>query len=409
MLSRYRIVTLVLALGSLLAPATEIRAADTKAYIRPGVAVGRAYESNIFWSSANAQSDRLWRVSPSIEGGYGSDKWTLAAYGSFDFERYTDHPELDGNTVRRYTTLSLGFRQTPRLTESLSTSYTSTETPQQLNRVTTLQLGRVHATELAVKPAVDYRFSDITQGSIGYSFTGYQLAGSPDTNAQTGTAKLATRVSDRNTLKLEIDATRYDFGLYGTSRSSVLTLGWLHLLSQDSEFELGVGPRHTDGENTPELEASLRHSMESGSFMFSYRRSQTMILGQRGPIDTRELGANFTYAPTHTFTMQLSPNYVYEQGSTGDARFYRLNASMQYRLNDNVSFLGAYLRNSQRGLLGGPAQQDINDTSIYIGLVLSTAPSGVDIFTKRDVSPYSTGWPVSTRRDQTNGQPSESQ
>ena len=85
MTSRYQAAFLMLAAGLLPVQATAAPAPDSGGYIKPELSIGRAYDSNLFWSAANPQSDSIWRVSPGLEAGYRSDKFTMGAFSSIDW------------------------------------------------------------------------------------------------------------------------------------------------------------------------------------------------------------------------------------------------------------------------------------------------------------------------------------
>lgn len=381
-------------------------AADSELYVGPSLAVGRVYESNIFASATDRQSDSLWRVSPAIDAGYQSDRFTLAGYGTVDAERYGEHPNLDANAVRRYETLLMRYKATPRLGLDLHADYTTTETPAQLTPATELLLGRVHARVLSVSPSVTYAFSPLTTGSATYINTQYLLAGSPDTDIGTAALDLTRQVDERDALKFDFASSRYDFGAGSVVNSRVLSVGWDHKLSGTTDLLLAAGPRNTNGDVVPDISVNLSHDMEGGNLQLSYARSQEAVIGQAGIVDTRSFSAGLRYTLSPYLQVQFAPSYVSERSGGGDARLYRLTAGAEYKFDSSVSLLASYQYNFQRGLLTGGPDQKILDNVIYVGLVFSFRSSISGAFEKRRNSPYELLWPSRTEESSKPRQPS---
>lgn len=380
-------------------------AADSELYMSPSLAVGRAYDSNVFATATDRQSDYLWRVSPAINAGYQSDRFTLAGYGTFDAERYAQHSNLDANAVRRYETLLMLYKATPRLGLDLRADYTTTETPAQLTPATGLLLGRLHARVLSASPSVRYEFSPLTTGSATYIKTQYFLAGSPDTNIGTAVLNLTRQVSESDTFKIDFASSHYDFGDGSTVNSRVLTLGWNRKLSRSTDLLLAAGPRDTDGDLVPEISVNLNHDMEGGNLQLGYARSQEAVIGQVGVIDTHSFTAGLRYMLLPDLQIQLAPSYVKERSVGGDARLYRFTAGAVYKFNGNVSLLASYQYNYQRGFLTGGSDQRILDNVIYVGLVFSFRSSISNAFEKRRNSPYELLWPSKTEETGKSRQP----
>src|SRR5579871_279615 len=113
---------LLCAVGS----AQDLRA-DTASYVSPSIAIGGAYNDNIFLtpsdSTVKRQGDEILRISPAVEAGYGSEALTIGAYYTFDAEHYNHNRGLDGNAVRRNAAVYFNYLATSRLDLALQADY----------------------------------------------------------------------------------------------------------------------------------------------------------------------------------------------------------------------------------------------------------------------------------------------
>jgi hypothetical protein len=366
--------------------------ADTSTYLSPSIAVGGVYNDNIFLSSSDRQSDDILRISPALEAGYGSETLSIAGYYTFDAERYRHHPELNGNTVRRNAALNLDYLFTPRLTFSLDTNYTSTETPSELDPLLSLGLGRVHATYITVAPSLGYAFSELTYGRIGYAHDVETLATAPQTYSDTGTLGLEHRFTQLDSGDLNFADTRYNFGPNDVVSSQVVTAGWTHYMTTTSSFSLAAGPRRTEGVNSLDYSAGLNYILDSGTFNIVYARSQAALIGEFVPADTRSLTAKFDYNYSQALELYIAPSLSSDTVASARATLYRMDMSFNYRLSRVVSLVGSYEYSLQRGQLTGVDSKILNNV-VYVGLLFSSPVAGPSAFMQRRGTPFETRWP----------------
>jgi hypothetical protein len=367
--------------------------ADTATYLSPSIAIGGVYDDNLFLSSTDRQSDEILRISPAIEAGYGSEALSIAGYYTFDAERYRDHPELNGNTVRRNAALDLDYLFTPRLTFSLDSNYTSTQTPSELDPTLSLGLGRVHATYITVAPSLGYAFDELTYGRLGYTHDVETLASVPQTYSDTGTLGLEHRFTALDSGDLDFADTRYNFGPDDVVDSAVVTAGWTHFLTPVSSFSLAAGPRRTEGVNSLDYSAGLNYILDSGTFSVAYARSQTALIGEFVPADSRTLVAKLDYNYSDTLEFYLAPSLSSDTVAAARATLYRMDASFNYRLTRVMSLVGSYEYSLQRGLLTGVDSKILNNV-VYIGLLFARPVAGPSAFMQRRGTPFETRWPA---------------
>lgn len=375
------------------AAAMPVAHADTADYISPSIAVGGVYDDNLFLNSANRQSDEILRVSPALEFGYGTESLTLAGFYTFDAERYRKHPELNGNTVRRNGALDLGYQATPRLNLALDADYTSTETPSELSPQLSLGLGRAHAVYETVTPSVGYSFDELTYGRAAYTYEQENLASAPETQVNTGILGVEHRFTERDSWAANFAASRYDFGPFDQVDSRVLTLGWNHLLTPATSFNIDAGPRQTAGVTTAEYGAGITSLLDSGIFSFQYNRSQAALIGEFQPAQTRSAEMKLDYIVSDQLEFNFQPSWSSDTIGTARATLWRADVSFNYRLTRIVSLVGSYEYSLQQGLLTG-ANQRILRNVVYLGLVFAQPVAGPSAYLQRRGNPFETLWPA---------------
>ena len=366
---------------------------DSTTYITPSLSLGRAYDDNLFFTPTDPQSSALWRVSPGLEAGYLSEPLTLAGFFTVDAERYTQHPELDSNAVRRDETLNIGYKPTQRIDFAMDASYISTDTPAELAPGSSFGFGRARARVYTADPSLAYRLDPVLTGKVGYNYEKDELTGSFDTYARTGSLGLDYETSTRATWSADYAATDYSFtGTPITSR--VLTVGLAYELGPETKATLAAGPRNTEGMTTAELSASLRHTFEDGSLRLSYARSQIIVFGLAKPVDTRSYQATLDFAPGPNFELLLIPSVVQDRSAGTTADVYRFGVNLSYKFTRSVAAVCTYQYNRQRGLLGGIGEVEITDRVIFLGVVFSYTGSFGGSFQARQSSPFETLWPA---------------
>ena len=366
---------------------------DTSLYVIPAFSIGRVHDDNLFSTPTDMQADYLWRFSPALEAGFESETLTLAGFYTVDAERYAHDTELDSNEARRNAALNLRYEATPRLSLALEGDYTSTNSLAEPAPGTVVEPGREHARVLTFAPSLKYAFTELTSGTLGYTSTRDELFGTPSTDVDTadfGIEQLATRL---DTLTLDYALDHYDFGPGDTAESRVLTGGWTRAFSPDTSVILAAGPRDTEGSRSVDLHAGLKQTLETGIFSLDYLRSQNVVVGQAGTVDTRTVTALLDFTFAADYELQIAPSYSSDKTATSRADVTRLDLNLSYKLAQDTHLVGSYQYNRQRGLLGGIGNPEIQDRVVYLGLVFSF-PTTTGNFSERHSSPFETLWPA---------------
>ena len=335
----------------------------------PSVALGEVHDSNIFSSASQPQQDYILRLSPGLDTSYLSDQWRIHGDVSFDAERYRWHPDLDSSVAGRHAGLELAYLPLPRLILGVDSGYTTTNNPGGLTLNTTgLVLGRVSARFFTAEPYLSYRFDPLTTGKVSYLYEEDEVEGGLKTQSDTAKFGVLRSLDPRDSLNVDFSDTRYRFGQFGSPSSQALLMGWTHALTESTSLMLQAGPRDTGGNVTPDVTASLLHDLEHGAFTMFYARSQTIVLGEAGPVDTRMAGMSVWYAPTADWEFEATPSYLKDTRGSGHVDVYRLNLGVNHQLGESVYLVSLYQYGRQRGTLDLPSDQVINRTTVYLGL-----------------------------------------
>jgi hypothetical protein len=318
-------------------------------HLNPSIGVTQVYDSNLFFTASDRQSDSIWRVSPAIEPEYRSMPWTWIGRFGLDAERFATHPDLDTVQARAHASVDLQYRPTPRLAIGAATEFAKTQTPGELNVETALTLARARASRLAMHPSATYAFGAVTQGKLDYSYTDDRLAGSPRLRAQAATVGLERHMSPRDTASLSYGVRQYLFGARDATTSQVLSVGWTHGMTPLASLTLQGGPRVSDGVPAPELSASLRYHVRPGDLVLTYARGQTTLVGLDGTVDTHGLAATAIYRPRRSVQMRIAPGVYRSVRGTTSAHVYRAVFSVACPIGRWWLFDAGYDMNVQHG------------------------------------------------------------
>lgn len=390
---RYRRITFGAIRCLALACAPAVAYCDSSTYVTPSVTVGRAYDDNLFFTPTDPQASAFWRVSPAVEAGYRSEPLTLAGFFTLDAERYSQHPELDSNAVRRDETLNLAYAPTERLAMAMDAGYISTNTPAELTPGSSFGFGRTRARVYTADPTLSYLLDPVLTGRLGLSYEKDALAGGFDTYDRTPSLGLDYATSPRATWSLDYAESDYSF-VTRNATSRVLTAGLDYGFSPGTKMTLAAGPRNTEGRTTAEVSATLRHSFEDGNVYLSYARSQTIVFGLASPVDTRSYQATLDYTPGAYLEFTLIPSVTQDESNGTTADVYRLGTTLSYKFDRSVMAVATYQYNRQRGLLGGIGDVEITDRVVFLGLVFSYTADFGSAFKEHQTSPFETQWPT---------------
>lgn len=343
--------------------------------VTPFVSLETLYDSNIFASTSQRESDTILRLSPGIGVGYHSTHSTFDFLYTFDSERYSRHSGLNTWQARQTGLIGGTYDFTDRFTGGLSANYLETYYPGELAPVTGVSLERTRATRTSVRPSARYRFSPRTYTDLFYDRAREHVAGGVTTYISTASAALVNDLTRRDRFTFQYQAYWYDFSTGTSPMSRVFTIGWRHNVTRETALFLVAGPRDTDGRTIADIYAAVKHDTPNASQTLAYTRSQLTFAGQTGVYDTHSWVAIFGFRPTTRWSISLEPGYYSVSQGNQEAKAYSLGVAGRYWFARDWSLALNYNYSRQHGILGTG-----NDALILrnvIGLSLTWAlPSG---------------------------------
>ena len=341
---------------------------------RPSVTLAVVSDSNLFAQPADPLSDVVSRMSPAIDAGYRGTRFTLLGSSTIDAERFAVHTSLTTPLARSHSAVDVRYQLARRLTIDADASFSTTQTPGELNLVSEVTLTRAPASRLAIGPAITYQRDAVTKVSLMYAMTEDRLAGAAPTIAHTATAAGERRWSRRDSARLAYVLREFDFGLEPPTRSHTVTVGWTRDLTRGASVSLGGGPRAGDGGIGPELSASLGYRAPAVELLLAYARAQTTLIGLAGAADTHTLSATAAYGRRESLRMRLAPGIMQTARAGLQARVYRLSLGASRAVGDTLSLEAAYDLTRQRGDVYAARPNEIIIRHLVVVSLAATTP-----------------------------------
>ena len=320
--------------------------------VTPYVSLETLYDSNIFISANQRESDTILRLSPGIGVGYNSTRSTFHFLYTFDSERYSRHSDLNSWQTRQAGLIGGTYDLTDRLTGGLFGNYLESHYPGELTPVTSVELTRTRATYISVRPTAKYQFTPKTAASFFYDRTRENVAGGITTFISPASAAVVSELTRRDQLTLQYQASWFDFSTGTSPISRVFTIGWRRNLSREFSLFFVAGPRDTDGRTVADIFAAISHDTPMASQMVSYTRSQLTLAGQTGVYDTYNWAATFDFRPTPRWSIHLEPGYYRVSQGNQEAKAYRFVMAGRYWFARDWALGLSYQYSRQRGVLG---------------------------------------------------------
>lgn len=320
--------------------------------VTPYVSLETVYDSNIFASIDQRESDTILRLSPGIGVGYHSDRSTFNLLYTFDSERYSRHSDLNSWQARQSGLIGGTYAFTERFTGGISGNYLETYYPGELVPVSGLQLTRTRATRISVRPTARYQISPRVYTRFFYDRAREHVAGGVTSYISTGSAAMIYDLTRRDQLSMQYQTYWFDFSTGTSPISRVFTLGWRHNISRQTKLFLVAGPRDTDGRTVADVYAAISHDTQHTSQTFAYTRSQLTLVGQTGVYDTHSWVAIFGFHPAPKWNVSLEPVYYRVSQGSQEAKSYSIGVTGRYWFARDWSLALSYNYNHQLGVLG---------------------------------------------------------
>jgi hypothetical protein len=320
-------------------------------YIMPWIAAGVVYDDNVtFARQGSRREDVFFRVTPGLQASYQSTAFTIVGNYRFDSEVYSKLDELNSAQQRQFGTVETRWRPSSNWTIGNTLGYAQTNTPFELNILTSAQAGRFRAERYFLNPTVEYRVDPSTKllGQYSYAMDNF---GAVDINSHIVNTGVERRVGTHDRLGAAYLMRYFTFnvgpggspiGFIGNDTSPFLSHAilatWGHDFSADTRFELRAGPRTNDGRlsDRPEVFADLRRRIPQGEVGLSYLSTVTTIIGTVGAAQTDSLTVSARYEPVKHFTVTVSPAVRWISSDTFDATIYTGYIEAAYQFNKYV-------------------------------------------------------------------------
>ena len=337
---------LALVLHEMLAP----RAAHAQGVfeLRPVITTAQLYDSNLFFTRTDRQSDLVTRISPGVLSDYWSPRLALRSRYTLDLERFTDHPELSGMDARRHGAIDFSYRASSLVALAGDAEYSTTHTPGELNANTGLILSRARAQRVGAHSSITRHLGPATAGTIDYLLTQDRIEGGTASLTQAATFSADRQLSSRGTVSADYRLQQYSLGT-SSPTSHALRLGWTRGITERSTFSIDGGPRMTDGSLAPELSASIRYQFRPGDLSLAYARTQTTAIGLAGLAETQSVSATATWRLRRSLRMQISPAFFHSEQSGSQADVYHLSVDVTRQIAPGLSLAGVMNTYVQHG------------------------------------------------------------
>jgi predicted porin len=350
-------------------------------YVIPSLAVAEVFDDNLFYTSEDREQDLITRFTPDILIGYRSTPFTLTGRYTFDAEVYASHSELTTAQARQRASIDARYLAKPSWTLALTTAYTETQRPQELNLLSGLAAGRQRASDFTFTPSTVYRFNPLTEGIGAYTFV-RKLSGGESGEEHAVNLGLNRRLTPLDTVSLGyllryFTFTGDDVSSDDTTTSNAFLLGWTRQITPLTRVELRAGPRFSSDELNAEVAVSVRRRLKHGELALGYARTQDVSTGVGAAVDTDSVFGLLSYQISPFLRIGVEPLFARNSAEDSDANVYQIRLSSVYQLNKWLSFQGSYYFGYQQGSIdsnGGTEQNNddnIHHNVIFLGVVIT--------------------------------------
>src|SRR6185503_13405585 len=169
-------------------------------YIMPWIATGVVYDDNVFFArQGRKQEDVFLRVTPGLQASYQSTPFTIVGDYRFDSEVYSKLDQLSTAQQRQFGTVDTRWRPSTSWTVGTTVGYAQTNTPFELNILTSAQTARFRTERYFVNPTAEYRIDQSTKLIGQYAFAKDMFRG-VEINSNIINASLEHRFGPHDTL-----------------------------------------------------------------------------------------------------------------------------------------------------------------------------------------------------------------
>ena len=261
----------------------------------PSVSVSSVFDDNPF-ATVIGSADQMTLLTPNIRGAFATAVVNIDGQYSFEMQRSYDHSALNDLDARRHGRLTGVFRQSPKSTLTVDSSYDRTDSPGDLNFTTGLLLGRRRAQRWQVGPSTVYQVTPRTLISASYTWTNEGIAQTSAENEHVVRAEITRQLSPRAAASVGYLERHFVDGSGARTSYSPL-VGWTYISTPFTKLTLKAGPRAAArGGIAPEIVAAFaRKGTHLVGFGVDYWRGESITLGVIGPVEVNSATAQVTW------------------------------------------------------------------------------------------------------------------
>jgi hypothetical protein len=360
-------------------------------YVIPSLGLVEEYDSNIFGTRTNEESDFITRFIAGIGLGYRSQPLTLLARYSLAGELYAKNDDLNNVGDRQRASLLFEYHPERRLELRLDAWYGRTNdvttrfVPEPVAPpspaappptapppapspvpgteggpepgvpspgVASVERGRRLIQVVRVTPSVSYEFTPKDSGEAGYTFRYVDEEGVP-----TSTEHLLRLAYSRELTRVDSGRITYRFRYFSsdvedddldTFYSNAVTLGWERRWTPLLTTVLEAGPRVDEDDSVGyEARARVSYRLQQATLNLAYSRTQELAAGTVGPQTIDRVAGSVVWRPLVNVVAGLvgsiawvSPDRI--EGSSQDTTIYEVSTYVAYRLTRWLRVRAAY-------------------------------------------------------------------
>jgi hypothetical protein len=348
-----------------IAPTTSGERVPEDFYIMPWIAGGVVYDDNVFFTiRENRRGDAFVRITPGLQASYQSTPLTVIADYRFDSEVYSRLTELNTPQMRQFGTLEMRGRPSSNWLVGNTLGYAQTNTPFELNLLTSAQTARFRADRYFVNPNTEYRLDPLSKVTGQYAFSKDIFAREVEINSHIFNLGFERRIGAHDTLGPAYVGRHFTFGgnldsplagfIGGDASdftSHAFLLAWAHDFSADTRLEVRAGPRFSEGtlDDRPEAFIGLRRRIPGGELNLTYSSVVTTLIGTVGATRADTLMATVSYAPMKHWTLTAGPTLSWIENNTFSSSIYTGYVEAAYQLNKYMTAKASAFFSYQEG------------------------------------------------------------
>jgi hypothetical protein len=309
-------------------------------YLVPSLSLTEEFDSNIFGTASNRESDFITRPAAGLALNYVTDQVSFVAGLAVQTEFFAKNSDLNDTDVLGLGALDLRYPVSPRLTLGLGGAYTRTENVLDVRRetgVTAVEVGREDISVVRASASASYVLDPRTTGEAGYTFTYTEVSG-----AASDTEHSVNLAASRSFTQVDSGLLRYIFQYFdseevGTEVLHTVRVGYARLFGPRTRLRAELGPQFSDeGDVTASAELALIHQLRQATLQLSYTREQDIVVGLSGSRTVDSLTAAVGFEPLRFLNAGVAGTIsrISDVGDPGerDTTVYSLLATASYPL-----------------------------------------------------------------------------